>query len=36
MVLMQPDIALAVARSLVRMTREGGVVPRWPLGHGYT
>jgi putative alpha-1,2-mannosidase len=28
MVLVQPDIATAVARSLVRMTKEGGTVPR--------
>jgi putative alpha-1,2-mannosidase len=36
MVLVQPDIATAVARSLVRMTKEGGTVPRWPLAHGFT
>jgi predicted alpha-1,2-mannosidase len=36
MTLLQPDIATAVARSLVRMTNEGGAIPRWPLAHGYT
>ena len=36
MVLTQPDIATAVVRSLVRMTDEGGALPRWPLAHGYT
>ena len=36
MVLLQPDIATAVARSLVRMTQEGSSVPRWPLAHGFT
>ena len=36
MVLLQPDVATAVVRSLGRMTTEGGFVPRWPLAHGYT
>ena len=36
MVLTQPDIAIAVVRSLARMTVEGGTVPRWPLAHGFT
>ena len=34
--LVQPDKALLFARSLVRMAEDGGAMPRWPLGHGYT
>ena len=35
-VLAWPDVQLDVARSLVRMAADGGALPRWPLGHGYT
>lgn len=34
--LLQPDIGLAYARSLVRMIQAGGDLPRWPLANGYT
>ena len=34
--LLQPDIGLAFARSLVRMIKQGGDLPRWPLASGYT
>ncbi|MEQ1501167.1 MAG: GH92 family glycosyl hydrolase, partial [Myxococcota bacterium] len=34
--LVQPDRQREVLQSLVRMTEDGGSVPRWPLGHGYT
>jgi hypothetical protein len=34
--LLQPDIGLAYARSLVRMLQGGGDLPRWPLANGYT
>jgi predicted alpha-1,2-mannosidase len=34
--LVQPDIQRDCARSLVRMVEDGGALPRWPLGHGYT
>ncbi|MBT3223437.1 MAG: glycoside hydrolase family 92 protein, partial [Proteobacteria bacterium] len=35
-VLVQPERQLDMVRSLVQMTKDGGAVPRWPLGHGYT
>lgn len=35
-VLAWPDVQLDVVRSLTRMTADGGAMPRWPLGHGYT
>ncbi|MAQ16484.1 MAG: hypothetical protein CMN30_17035 [Sandaracinus sp.] len=31
-----PELLADQLRSLVRMARDGGYVPRWPLGHGYT
>jgi predicted alpha-1,2-mannosidase len=31
-----PEVQLDVNRSLARMTRDGGSLPRWPIGHGYT
>lgn len=34
--LIQPERARDFARSLLRMGQEGGVVPRWPQGTGYT
>ena len=34
--LLYPEVALDMARSLVAMARDGGAVPRWPLGIGYT
>lgn len=34
--LAQPDKARSFARSLVRMAEDGGAMPRWALGHGYT
>jgi len=36
LVLVDPDTQTDMLRSLVRMTEDGGSVPRWPLGHGYT
>jgi predicted alpha-1,2-mannosidase len=34
--LLQPERQLDQVRSLIRMGQDGGHVPRWPLGHGYT
>ncbi len=34
--MVHPDRQLDVARSLVRMADDGGSLPKWPLGHGYT
>ena len=34
--LLYPELLADQLRSLVRMARDGGYVPRWPLGHGYT
>lgn len=34
--LVQPDVSLDIARSLVRMAEQGGDMPRWPLAHGFT
>ncbi len=31
-----PDLQRDMARSLVRMAEDGGDLPKWPLGHGYT
>ena len=31
-----PELARDQLRSLVRMAEDGGALPRWPLGHGYT
>lgn len=35
-ILAWPEVELNMARSLARMTRDGGSLPRWPIGHGYT
>jgi hypothetical protein len=35
-ILAWPEVELDMARSLARMTRDGGSLPRWPIGHGYT
>lgn len=35
-VLARPERQRDVLRSLVQMIEDGGVLPRWPLGHGYT
>lgn len=35
-VLVHPERQRDLLRSLIRMTEDGGTVPRWPLGHGYT
>jgi predicted alpha-1,2-mannosidase len=34
--LLYPDIQTDMLRSLVAMSRDGGAMPRWPLGIGYT
>ncbi|HHO50617.1 MAG TPA: glycoside hydrolase family 92 protein [Deltaproteobacteria bacterium] len=34
--LVHPELQLDVVRSLVKMADDGGSLPRWPLGHGYT
>src|SRR5690606_16821222 len=34
--LLYPEIQLDMLRSLVAMARDGGAMPRWPLGIGYT
>jgi len=34
--LLYPELLADQLRSLVRMARDGGYAPRWPLGHGYT
>jgi len=34
--LVRPERQRDLVRSLVRMTEDGGSVPRWPLAHGYT
>jgi len=31
-----PELQRDQMRSLVAMARDGGFMPRWPLGHGYT
>ncbi len=36
LVLLYPELMGDQLRSLVRMARDGGYMPRWPLGHGYT
>ncbi|NCG17655.1 MAG: hypothetical protein GWP91_01385, partial [Rhodobacterales bacterium] len=35
-VMAQPQVQRDMVQSLVQMNRDGGDVPRWPLGHGYT
>jgi predicted alpha-1,2-mannosidase len=35
-ILVWPDVQQDVLRSLLRMTADGGSLPRWPLAHGYT
>ena len=35
-ILAKPDRQQDFVRSLVQMTVDGGDMPRWPLGHGYT
>jgi len=34
--LVQPEKSLEFAQSLTQMAKDGGDMPRWPLGHGYT
>lgn len=34
--LLYPEIQLDMLRSLTRMAEDGGYMPRWPLGTGYT
>ncbi len=34
--LLYPEIQLDMLRSLVAMAQDGGAMPRWPLGIGYT
>lgn len=34
--LLYPEVQLDMVRSLVAMSRDGGAMPRWPLGIGYT
>ena len=34
--LAHPQLQLDLLRSLVRMSRDGGDLPRWPMAHGYT
>lgn len=34
--LIYPDLLEDQLRSLLRMAEDGGYVPRWPLGHGFT
>lgn len=34
--LLYPEIQLDFLRSLTAMAVDGGAMPRWPLGHGYT
>lgn len=36
LILAAPDRQRELVTSLVQMTVDGGSVPRWPLGHGYT
>ena len=36
LVLLYPEYQAAFLRSLTRMARDGGYMPRWPLGTGYT
>lgn len=31
-----PDLQADLDRTLLRMTRDGGSLPRWPMTHGYT
>ncbi|MFK7992262.1 MAG: GH92 family glycosyl hydrolase [Sandaracinaceae bacterium] len=31
-----PDVQTDMLRSLTQMAVDGGAMPRWPLGHGYT
>ncbi len=35
-ILAWPEQQLDMVRSLVRMSNDGGSLPRWPLAHGYT
>lgn len=35
-ILAWPDVQTDVLKSLVRMTEDGGAMPRWPMAHGYT
>lgn len=35
-ILAHPQIQLDLLRSLIRMSEDGGSLPRWPLAHGYT
>jgi predicted alpha-1,2-mannosidase len=34
--LVQPQKSLEFAQSLAQMAQDGGDMPRWPLGHGFT
>ncbi len=36
MIQVWPEVQADVNRSLLRMTADGGSLPRWPLAHGYT
>ena len=33
---LHPERQIAMNKSLIRMTDDGGSLPRWPLAHGYT
>ncbi len=36
LVLVEPETQTNMLQSLIRMAEDGGSIPRWPLGHGYT
>jgi predicted alpha-1,2-mannosidase len=36
LIMARPERQADMSRSLVRMYTDGGSLPRWPLGHGYT
>ena len=32
--LLQPNVSLDIVKSLIRMYKDGGVLPRWPIANG--
>lgn len=32
--LLQPSVSLDIVKSLIRMYKDGGVLPRWPIANG--
>jgi predicted alpha-1,2-mannosidase len=35
-ILAWPEVQVDIVKSLIRMSEDGGTLPRWPIGHGYS